>query len=134
MEQQVVEQRRKIRPEGGIPNSPFRRAGDLVYFSGLVPQDDEGYLVGDGDVGAQTRRCFEQIEERLAEAGGTLADVVKMNCYLKDAQRDFAAMNAVFTELLQDPRPARTTVGVVELAAPGILVEIEAIAHIPEGR
>jgi 2-iminobutanoate/2-iminopropanoate deaminase len=123
--------KQKIRPEGGVPNSRYRRAGDLVYISGLVPEDDDGFLVGD-DVTTQTRRCFERISEVLSQVGGTFDDVVKMNVFLAHAQRDFAAMNAVFRETLSEPYPARSTVG-AEIAAPGILVEIEAVAHVPEG-
>jgi 2-iminobutanoate/2-iminopropanoate deaminase len=54
--------------------------------------------------------------------------VVKVNSYLAD-MADFEAYNAVYGELFAPPYPARTTVGAA--LAPGLLVEIEAIAKLP---
>ena len=121
----------RITPPGGVPLSNWARAGDLIFVSGLVPVDSEGKLVGD-DVATQTRRCFERIEESLAEAGATLNDIAKATVYLAHAQRDFAEMNQVYREAFSAPYPARSTVG-VELAAPGLLVEIEAYAWVAGG-
>ncbi len=122
--------KQNIRPEGGVPNSRYRRAGDLVFISGLVPEDGDGFLVGD-DITTQTRRCFERIAEVLSSVGAGFEHVVKMNVFLAHAQRDFVAMNAVFREILSEPYPARSTVG-AEIAAPGILIEIEAVAYVPQ--
>ena len=62
-----------------------------------------------GGIEAQTRRVFERIEQVLALAGCTLADIAKVNVWLADA-RDFGAFNRVYMELLGEHRPARSTV------------------------
>jgi 2-iminobutanoate/2-iminopropanoate deaminase len=102
------------------------RAGELVYTSGQVGTDASG-AVADG-VEAQTRRALENIRLCLEAAGCGLADVVKVNAYLSD-MATFDTYNAVYREVFAAPYPARTTVGAA--LAPGLLVEIEAIAKRP---
>ena len=119
-----------IQPEGlpvpALPFSPVVRAGELVYTSGQVGTDDTG-AIAEG-IEAQTRRTLENVTTCLAAAGCRLADVVKLNAYLAD-MADFEAYNAVYREFFTQPYPARTTVGAA--LAPGLLVEIEAIAKRP---
>jgi 2-iminobutanoate/2-iminopropanoate deaminase len=119
-----------IQPEGlPVPTSPYSpvvAAGELVYTSGQVGTDASG-AVADG-VGAQTRRALENVRTCLAAAGCGLADVVKVNAYLVD-MTDFETYNAVYREFFEPPYPARTTVGAA--LAPGLLVEIEALAKRP---
>jgi 2-iminobutanoate/2-iminopropanoate deaminase len=80
----------------------------------------------DGDVGAQTRQCFANLFAVLAAAGGTPADVQKVNVFLTD-MADFPAMNAAYAEQFEAPYPARTTVAVAGLPL-GARVEIEMVA------
>lgn len=90
------------------PFSPATRAGDFVFVSGQVPTDDQGQVIA-GGIEAQTRRVFERIQQVLALAGCTLADIAKVSVWLEDA-RDFGAFNRVYMEILGDHRPARSTV------------------------
>lgn len=123
------------RPDGAIqpdgvakppaPFSPVVAAGELVYTPGQVGADAAGAIV-DGGVEAQTRQALENVRLCLAAAGCSLADVVKVNAYLTDMDA-FPAYNAVYREFFLEPYPARTTVGAA--LAPGLLVEIEAIAR-----
>lgn len=106
------------------PYSPFVRAGDFVFVSGQVGFLD-GVLV-EGGVAAQTKQVFANLEARLAEAGATLADVVKTTCFLTDIAT-FAEFNEAYVAGFGDHRPARSTVGVAGLPG-GAVVEIEAIA------
>ena len=98
------------------------RAGDRIFVSGTAPQWSDGSV--DPDITVQARRCFEIIGDALAEAGGSLADVVRTRIYLVDVA-DFDAVKAVHGELLAEVRPACTGVVVAELLDPWWKVEIE---------
>jgi 2-iminobutanoate/2-iminopropanoate deaminase len=103
------------------------RAGSLVAVSGQVAFDEDGQLVGHGDVVLQAQQCFRNIAAVLAAAGATLDDVVKLTTFLvdgADAARYLEVRAATFPT---DP-PASTTVIVAGLLVPGLLIEIEAIA------
>ena len=119
-----------IQPEGlprpSLPFSPVVVAGDVVYTSGQVGTDESGAMAE--GVEAQTRRTLDNVTTCLAAAGCRLEDVVKVNAYLTD-MADFETYNAVYREFFTQPYPARTTVGAA--LAPGLLVEIEAIAKRP---
>jgi len=90
------------------PLSPATRAGDFVFVSGQVPTDDQGQVIT-GGIEAQTRQVFKRIEQALALAGCTLADVCKTSVWLDDA-RDFGSFNRVYMECFGEHRPARSTV------------------------
>ena len=79
-------------------------------------------------VEAQTRQTLENVRVCLEAAGCGLADVVKVTAYLAD-MADFETYNAVYREFFTQPYPARTTVGAA--LAPGLRVEIEAVAKLP---
>ena len=134
----------------------FRRAGDLVYFAGIVAADPargiviRGYAdlpanlreqageTGDlstdtkeGPISAQSWYILEQLRRTVAAAGGTLADVVKLTQYFRDL-RDFPAYDRIRTKFFAEP-PASTVVRVLELLpTPDSLLEVDAIAHIPD--
>jgi 2-iminobutanoate/2-iminopropanoate deaminase len=100
--------------------------GRFVYVSGQGPLRD-GAVVGE-TVAEQTRITLENLAAVLAEAGATLADVVRCGVFLADIG-DFATMNDVYAEHFPQPLPARTTVGAA-LAA-GMKVEIDCVAVLP---
>ncbi len=112
-----------------VPLSPAVRAGDFVFVSGQVPAGEDGQLVG-GTIEVQTRQVLKNIENALALAGATLADVVKTTVWLADA-RDFPAFNKVYASFFSDAPPARSTVEARLMA--DIKVEIEAVAYKPAG-
>jgi len=107
------------------PYSPVVVSGDHVFTAGQVPFDLNGELVG-SDIASQTLRALENVRASLAAAGCGLDDVVKVNAYLADLA-DFEGYNAVYREFFAAPYPARTTVQAG--LAPGLLVEIEAVAR-----
>ncbi|MCU0259649.1 MAG: RidA family protein [Ilumatobacteraceae bacterium] len=109
------------------PYTPVVRAGDFVIVSGQGGMRD-GALV-EGGVGPQTTQTVANIEARLAEAGATLADVVKTMCFLTD-MGEFATFNEAYAAAFGDHRPARSTVEVSALPG-GFEVEIEAWAYKP---
>lgn len=120
--------------------SPVIRAGDFVFVSGNAgllpgrPPSGEGSTwtpggLVEGGIVAETRQTLENIRLALEAAGATLADVVKVNAFLRDVDRDFHAYNEVYLEFFPTEPPTRTTVG-VKIYGP-ILVEIECVAYAP---
>lgn len=130
-----------IRPADGPPSltfvSPAVRVGGFVFVSGHVafvagresPTGSPlaGALI-EGGVAEQTRQCLENVRTVLAEVGAELHDVVKVNAFLRDVDRDFEAFNSVYRTYFDENPPARTTVGARLID--GILVEIECVAFV----
>jgi 2-iminobutanoate/2-iminopropanoate deaminase len=103
--------------------------GRVIFVAGQIPWNADGQTVCKGDVAGQTRQVFTNIGAVLAEAGGTLDDVVKITVFAADIRyRD--AINQVRTETFTEPYPASTQVAVASLVDPEWLVEIEAVAFI----
>ena len=117
--------------EGGpppvkAPLSAAARAGNLVWTAGQLAYDENGDLVGEGDVAAQTEQTLRNVEAALRVAGVTMADVVKVTVWLTDTA-NFAAMNEVYRRWFDEPRPVRACVR-ADLVGQNLLVEIEATA------
>jgi reactive intermediate/imine deaminase len=107
--------------------------GRMVFVAGQIPWDAQGRTVCQGDVAGQTRQVFANVAAVLAEAGATLDDVIKITIFAADIRyRD--AINQVRSETFQPPYPASTQVAVAALVDPEWLVEIEAVAFVPDGR
>lgn len=100
------------------------RAGGQVFVSGTAPVAADGGVFAPGDMHAQTRRCFEIALRALAEAGGSVTDVVRTRVFLVDGSRWEEAAKA-HGELFAEVRPAGTFVVVAGLLDPGWLVEVE---------
>jgi enamine deaminase RidA (YjgF/YER057c/UK114 family) len=101
------------------------RCGDFVYVAGQSARDSELNIVGT-TVEEQTRKTIENVAGLLAAAGSSLKDAVKATVHLSYLS-DFSRYDAVYAELVPEPRPVRTTVGSV--LAPGVLVEIDMVAY-----
>jgi reactive intermediate/imine deaminase len=101
------------------------RCGDSVYLSGQIPLVPQTMELVDGGMEAQIRRVFDNLSAVAAAAGGSLADVVKLNIYLMDLGQ-FALVNQVMAEYFQEPYPARAAVGVAALPR-GAQVEMDAV-------
>ena len=104
--------------------------GTMIITSGVVGRDQEGRIIGIGDIRAQTRQCLENIRNVIEAGGGTLKDLAKMTVYLRDL-RDYAGMNEVRREMLAGLAFASTAVQAA-LNAPEALIEVEAIAFVTE--
>lgn len=119
-------------PEGLAPGPGYSHAvtgrGRWVATAGQVAFDDAGQLVGPGDIEAQTRQVFANLNRALAAAGASFADVIKLNFYLTDITL-LPAVRAIRAEYLDTARPpAATAIQVQALAMPGLMIEIEAWA------
>ena len=101
------------------------RSGNSVYLSGQIPLVPETMELVDGNMEAQIRRVFDNLAAVATAAGGTLADVVKLNVFLTDLGH-FALVNQVMADYFQQPYPARAAVGVAALPKDA-QVEMDAI-------
>lgn len=100
----------------------------MIYSSGQLAFDANGSI--SGDVASQTRTTLANLAEVLAAHGCGLADVVKATIWLRN-ESDFAAFNEAYAAVFGEHRPARSTT-IAGLAIPSALVEIEAIAELPQ--
>jgi enamine deaminase RidA (YjgF/YER057c/UK114 family) len=101
----------------------------IVFFSGLTAKDADSRTVGDGDAGAQADHIFDAIEDTLHRAGGTLQDVIKLTVYLQS--RDHAAAIGR-VRARRFSRPPASTMVIAQLMSDDQLVEIEAVAALPD--
>ncbi|WP_159910891.1 RidA family protein [Pantoea sp. 18069] len=120
-------------PLGKYPR--FRRAGDLIYVSGVSARLPDGSIDGVSqengvirrDVRRQTQRVLENVAGILASAGASLADCIDITVFLTD-QQDFAEYNIAYGDYFESNGPARTTVIVRGLPHPDMVVEVKAVA------
>ena len=128
----------KAKPRGKYPH--YRRAGDFVYVSGTSSRRPDNTFAGARadetgtvtlDIREQTRAVIENIADILQGAGASLKDVVQVTAYLV-SMNDFGGYNEVYGEFFDESGPARTTVAVHQLPHPHILIEIQAVAYVPQ--
>jgi enamine deaminase RidA (YjgF/YER057c/UK114 family) len=137
-----------VRTPAPSPTSPLAAAvtvpagSDLIFLSGALPPADPKGTPGStaafgGDTHAQTVAALQRLKNTLAGLGLTFADVVQAHAFLagdpaRQGDIDFAGFNAGWGEFFgtreQPNKPARSTVKVAALVAPGALVEIEVVA------
>jgi enamine deaminase RidA (YjgF/YER057c/UK114 family) len=103
-----------------------------VYIGGQNAIDENGNVVGKGDLRSQTEQILSNIEKILRDANGTFANVVKFNVYIQQGRNPTDGFQA-FREKWKDNDsfPTVTAVFVAGLGNPDWLVEIEAVAEIP---
>ena len=112
-------------PKAIGPYSQAVRIGDTVYFSGQIPLDPANGELVTGDIAAQTRRVFDNLEAVCTAAGGSFDDIARIGIYLVDL-KDFAEVNTVMGEYFNAPYPARSTIEVKGLPR-GAQVEVDAV-------
>lgn len=100
------------------------RVDGTVYLSGQIGLDPTSMQLVDG-IEAQIHQVFKNLAAVAAAAGGTLADVVKLNVFLTDLA-DFPRLSEIMAQYFGEPYPARAAIGVAALPR-GALVEADAI-------
>lgn len=98
---------------------------NMFYSSGQIALTAEGTMV-EGDVVAQARQVFQNLDAVLSAAGASFETIVKTTVFVKNMD-DFAALNEVYAEYFPVHKPARSTVEVARLPKDA-LVEIEVVA------
>jgi 2-aminomuconate deaminase len=128
-------------PVGAYPHA--RRAGDLLFLSGIGPRtpgtdaipgnihNGDGRLVAH-DIAAQTRQVLANVRAVLEAAGARWEDLLDVTVFLTDMAGDFKRYNAVWAEHFPDPAaaPCRTTLGITALPTP-IAIELKCAARLP---
>lgn len=124
-------------PVGAYPHA--RRAGGLLFLSGIGPRspdgsgipgarlDAHGNVVG-YDIEAQCHSVFRNVKAVLESAGAAWEDLLDITVFLTNMQRDFAAFNRIYAEYFPSDGPCRTTVEVTRLPTP-IAIELKCIAR-----
>jgi len=127
-----------LKPDGIAPGTGYTHVvvtspGKLIFISGQVARDQQGNLVGKGDLRAQAAQVFENLKIALAAAGATFNDVVKINWYVRDYnQEKLAALREVRNMYVNKGNPpASTLIGVAALAQEDYLIEVDAVAALP---
>lgn len=124
-------------PKLAVPNGHFSQAtmieaeGRLLFISGMTARTREGTIAGIGDVEVQTRQVCENLKAAVEEAGGTLADICRVDVYVRNIEH-FPIIHKVRAEYFEAPLPASTMVEVAKMVKPEYLIEISAIAVLPK--
>ena len=127
----MLEMQHFMNPEGPKPVAPFNhavRAGDYLFVTGQMPTDPtDPTKVVEGGIEAQTQRVIDNLKMVLDGFGADWARVAMARVYITHFERDYAAMNAVWSAAFEPGKlPARTCVGVTGMAV-GALVEIDLV-------
>jgi 2-aminomuconate deaminase len=137
-DQRAVTVAGKATPRGRFPH--VKVANGMAWVSGTSSRRPDNSIAGaepgpDGsvqlDVAVQTREVLANIADILSSVGAGLEDLVQVTSYLT-SMADFDAYNAVYAEHFDETGPSRTTVAVAELPHPHLLIEIQAVAVLPD--
>lgn len=107
------------------------RAGDFIYVAGQIGLEPDGTMPSDNE--AQFRNAFERLKIILEEAGSSLGDIVELVSYHVGLQNEghLASFMKVKNDYLSEPFPTWTVLGIEDLARPGLVIEIKAVAYTP---
>lgn len=103
--------------------------GKFLFTSGVTSRDDQGGVVGVGDMRRQMEKCFENLGDVLKAAGAEFGDVVKFTMYTTDIDAYRAHADVYRNHFIN--RPASTLIEISKLADPEMMVEIEAVVRLP---
>jgi 2-iminobutanoate/2-iminopropanoate deaminase len=130
MKQQITSD--KIRqPSGHFSQATVIEArGKLVFISGMTARRADGSIAGVGDIEVQTRQVCENLKAAVEAAGGKMDDIVRVDVYVRNMEH-FDAIHKVRREYFKAPAPASTMVEICKMTSPDYLIEINAIAVLP---
>jgi len=131
MKQQVTSN--KIRqPSGHFSQATVIEArGKLVFISGMTARRSDGTIAGVGDIEVQTRQVCENLKAAVEAAGGAMDDIVRVDVYVRNMEH-FDQIHKVRREYFKAPAPASTMVEICKMTSPDYLIEINAIAVVPD--
>ena len=117
-------------PNTPTPIGPYNhiaKVGEHIWIGGTAGVDPATGSLAGADVASQTRQILKSFKVMLAAVGSDLDHAVHINIFLK-TMADFEDMNAAYTEIMGEHRPARTVVAVSELPKPGVLLTMNLTA------
>lgn len=125
-----------LAPANGYSHVVIAKPGKLVFISGQVANDKQGKLVGKDDLKAQAVQVFENLKAALSAAGATFDDVVKITWYVKGYKTEYLPiLREVRNSYVNKERPpASTLVGVAALFQDDYMLEVDAVAVVPQKR
>ena len=107
------------------------KVGDTIYISGQVSHDDEGKIVGRGDMEAQMRQAYANIQKMLEQYGATMDNVIDEVLFVTDMNTAFAAAVKCREEVFSgQPVVASTIVQIQRLVFPDLMIEIKCVAKL----
>jgi len=115
-----------------IGYSHIAKIGDTVHVSGQLPLDQEGNIVGEGDMVLQTDKTYENLKKCLESVGATINDIVMLRIFVTDLEA-FQKTGDVRKKYFGKYRPATTGLEISRLYFPEALIEVEAMAEIGSG-
>jgi enamine deaminase RidA (YjgF/YER057c/UK114 family) len=132
MPKQQIISARLSKPSGHFSHATTIAArGTIVFISGMVSRRADGTIVGIGDIEAQTRQVCENLKAAVEEAGGTLDDICRVDVFVRNMEH-FDTIHKVRRDYFKPPAPASTMVEVAKMTSPEYLIEINAIAVLPD--
>ena len=120
-------------PFGAFSLAVVQGAGRIVHLKGQIPLNQAGELVGQGDLRAQLAQTLDNIERVLGAMGGVMGDILSLTHYTTDIE-GFMKLGDLRQAYFSAPYPVTTTVQVARLYDAAVLIEITAVAEIPEAR
>lgn len=104
------------------------KVGSTVYLSGQIPLVPATGEVVQGDIRAQITQVFDNLKAVAEAAGGSFADIVKLNVFLIDLSQ-FPLINEIMASYFSEPYPARAAIGVAALPR-NVAVEMDAVMEL----
>ena len=129
MSKYVIQTTKGAAPQGAY--SQGWRAGDFIFVTGTGPVDANTGKLSGASIEEQTELVISNMESVLAADGASLSDVIKVTVHLSDPAL-FGRYNAVYARRFSRPYPVRTTVGSDLSSLPGMLIEADCIAYVPQ--
>jgi enamine deaminase RidA (YjgF/YER057c/UK114 family) len=107
------------------------KVGDTIYLSGQISHDEEGNILGVGNMEVQMRQAWANVKKLLTQYGATFDNIVDELIFVTDMDAAFAAAAKIRSELFSErPRVASTLIQIQRLAFPELMVEIKCIAKV----
>ncbi|MBT6119777.1 MAG: RidA family protein [Rhodospirillaceae bacterium] len=120
-------------PFGAFSMAAVPGNGQVVQLKGQVALDQDGAVVGKGDMAGQLVQVLENIGAVLGAVGGRMADIYALSTFTTDIET-FMTLGGIRARYFEPPYPVTTTVEVARLYHPDLTVEIAATAEIPRAR
>lgn len=108
------------------------KIGDTVHISGQLPLDQEGNIVGKGDMAVQTEKAYENLKKCLESVGATMHDIVMLRIFVTDLE-EFDKTRDARKKYFGKYRPATTGLEISRLYFPDAMIEVDATAVIGSG-